>query len=212
MTAPTPASAPETSAPVIPSELEFAGSQRTLTGWEKTLFYWLCAGFTAFHLIVLNVFPIDSIILRAVHLGQRGDGFGFSPGAGAANGHPARRLDAPGGVRRLRGGRANELQICAGPCTDGRFRRRPGRHRLGVGIGPPVTGLALMIIAGVFRLCSSGRGCRACSTTRDPTSASSSLHQRIRHLGVTLEVRRPSSSCSPPRRVPDQVQGGRLFQ
>ncbi|MEK7245455.1 MAG: hypothetical protein AAB223_05505, partial [Pseudomonadota bacterium] len=56
---------PAATVPELPSELEFAGSQRTLMGWEKQLFYWLCAGFTAFHLIVLNVFPIDSIILRA---------------------------------------------------------------------------------------------------------------------------------------------------
>ncbi|MSO85356.1 MAG: TRAP transporter permease [Rhodospirillales bacterium] len=73
---PIPPPIPPTSAP--PSELEFAGSQRTLEGWEKTLFYWLCAGFTAFHLIVLNVYPIDSIILRAVHLGWGSVlGFGF---------------------------------------------------------------------------------------------------------------------------------------
>ena len=72
------ATPPVPTVPILPSELEFAGSQRTLAGWEKTLFYWLCAGFTAFHLIVLNAYPIDSIILRAVHLGWGSVlGFGF---------------------------------------------------------------------------------------------------------------------------------------
>jgi TRAP transporter 4TM/12TM fusion protein len=58
--------------------LEFAGSQRRLGPLEARLFFWLAAGFTAFHLIVLNVFPIDSVLLRAIHLAWgTALGFGF---------------------------------------------------------------------------------------------------------------------------------------
>ena len=87
MTAPPAANASET-----PSDLEFSGSQRTLAGWQKALFYWLCAGFTAFHLTVLNVYPIDSMYLRAVHLGWGSViGFGFFAWrAGAATARTSR--------------------------------------------------------------------------------------------------------------------------
>ena len=58
--------------------LEFAGSQRHLGPTQARLFFWLAAGFTAFHLIVLNVFPIDSVLLRAIHLAWGTTlGFGF---------------------------------------------------------------------------------------------------------------------------------------
>ena len=74
---PMSATPPATGAPETPSELEFSGAQRKLAGWEKTLFYWLCVGYTAFHLIVLNVWPIDSLALRAIHLGG-GSVIGFA--------------------------------------------------------------------------------------------------------------------------------------
>ena len=58
--------------------LEFGGTQRRLRPFEARLFFWLAAGFTTFHLIVLNVFPIDSILLRAIHLAWGTTlGFGF---------------------------------------------------------------------------------------------------------------------------------------
>ncbi|MSP51856.1 MAG: TRAP transporter permease [Alphaproteobacteria bacterium] len=41
---------------------------RTLDGVTAKVFIALGAGFTAFHIIVLNFYPIDSILLRAIHL------------------------------------------------------------------------------------------------------------------------------------------------
>ena len=49
-------------------DLEFAGLQRSLGGVEGQLFFWLGVVFTAFHLFVLNVRPIDSVLFRAIHL------------------------------------------------------------------------------------------------------------------------------------------------
>lgn len=57
-------------APAAPaSDVEFGGTERRLTGWQARLFFWLCVAFTAFHLAVLNFFPIDSVLFRAIHLG-----------------------------------------------------------------------------------------------------------------------------------------------
>jgi TRAP transporter 4TM/12TM fusion protein len=49
-------------------ELEFAGLQRTLSGFERHLFFWFAVAFTTFHLLVLNVWPIDAVLFRAIHL------------------------------------------------------------------------------------------------------------------------------------------------
>jgi TRAP transporter 4TM/12TM fusion protein len=49
-------------------DLEFAGLQRTLGGFERRLFVWLGVVFTAFHLAALNLWPIDSVLFRAIHL------------------------------------------------------------------------------------------------------------------------------------------------
>lgn len=48
--------------------LEFQNLKRGLDGFEARLFFWLGVGFTAYHLTVLNVFPIDSVLFRSVHL------------------------------------------------------------------------------------------------------------------------------------------------
>ena len=79
-------------------ELEHAGGKREHQPWERVLFYWLCAGFTAFHLLILTgpvvlrlfdgwfgtglyrLFPlnIDQELFRAIHLAWGATlGFGF---------------------------------------------------------------------------------------------------------------------------------------
>ncbi len=47
---------------------EVAGVQRPLRPWEKPLFYWLCIGYTLFHLLVLNVFPLETWAFRILHV------------------------------------------------------------------------------------------------------------------------------------------------
>jgi TRAP transporter 4TM/12TM fusion protein len=51
---------------------EFTGYKRDLQGWQRLLLFWTCVAFTVFHLLVLNVFPIDSILFRAIHVGWGG--------------------------------------------------------------------------------------------------------------------------------------------
>lgn len=53
-------------------DFEFAGWKRELVGWQKQLFFWICVVFTLFHLAVLNVYPIDSVLFRAIHVGWGG--------------------------------------------------------------------------------------------------------------------------------------------
>ncbi|MBI3451545.1 MAG: TRAP transporter permease, partial [Rhodospirillales bacterium] len=53
------------------------GVQRTLTGWQRHVFYWAAAAFTAFHLYVLNVHPIDPWLFRTIHVGV-GSAIGFA--------------------------------------------------------------------------------------------------------------------------------------
>jgi len=70
------------------SDVEFGGSERALRGWSKYLFFWLCVAFTAFHLLVLNFYPIDSVLFRAIHLG-----WGATLGFGLVCALPRRALD-----------------------------------------------------------------------------------------------------------------------
>ncbi len=51
---------------------EFTGYKRELPGWQGLLVFWTCVAFTVFHLLILNVFPIDSILFRAIHVGWGG--------------------------------------------------------------------------------------------------------------------------------------------
>lgn len=53
-------------------EYEFTGYKRELQGWQRLLLFWTCVSFTIFHLLILNVFPIDSIMFRAIHVGWGG--------------------------------------------------------------------------------------------------------------------------------------------
>jgi TRAP transporter 4TM/12TM fusion protein len=45
-------------------------------GWEKQLFFWGCVAFTAFHLIVLNFYPMEPWLFRSVHV-SFGTALGF---------------------------------------------------------------------------------------------------------------------------------------
>jgi TRAP transporter 4TM/12TM fusion protein len=57
----------ESTSPSI-EELEFAGLRRHLSGYSLRLVFWFGVAFTAFHLIVLNLRPIDPLLFRAIHL------------------------------------------------------------------------------------------------------------------------------------------------
>lgn len=56
----------------VAENFEFTGYKRDLPGWQGMLVYWTCVAFTVFHLLILNVFPIDSILFRAIHVGWGG--------------------------------------------------------------------------------------------------------------------------------------------
>ncbi|MSO92629.1 MAG: TRAP transporter fused permease subunit [Rhodospirillales bacterium] len=81
MTSPPPQ--PPSVGTVDSDALEFQGLRRTLGPFERTLFYWVGAAFTAFHLFILNVHPIDSILFRSIHLAW-GSVLGFALFAVAA--------------------------------------------------------------------------------------------------------------------------------
>jgi TRAP transporter 4TM/12TM fusion protein len=54
-------------------DYEFTGYKRDLRqGWQRYLIFWTCVAFTVFHLLILNVFPIDSVLFRAIHVGWGG--------------------------------------------------------------------------------------------------------------------------------------------
>ena len=49
-------------------EAEFGGLRRTLGGWEGRLVYWLGIAYVVFHLVVLNLHPIDPWVFRTFHV------------------------------------------------------------------------------------------------------------------------------------------------
>lgn len=53
-------------------EEEFAGNKRTLAGWESLVLAALCISFTLFHLYVLNVYSLEPLMFRAIHVGWGG--------------------------------------------------------------------------------------------------------------------------------------------
>jgi TRAP transporter 4TM/12TM fusion protein len=63
--------------PASVEDLEFAGLVRPLEGLDRRLFYGFGVLFTAFHLLVLNLWPIDSVLFRALHLAG-GAALGFA--------------------------------------------------------------------------------------------------------------------------------------
>lgn len=54
------------------AEDEFTGNKRLLTAWESRLLTALCIGFTVFHLFVLNVYSLEPLLFRAIHVGWGG--------------------------------------------------------------------------------------------------------------------------------------------
>jgi TRAP transporter 4TM/12TM fusion protein len=61
-----PAAEPEPATTV--SEEEFGGLKRVLGGLQGGLFYALAAGFTLYHLAVLNLWPQEALLFRATHV------------------------------------------------------------------------------------------------------------------------------------------------
>jgi TRAP transporter 4TM/12TM fusion protein len=51
---------------------EFGGNKRDLRGWETTLLAVLCVSFTLFHLFVLNVYSLEPLLFRAIHVAWGG--------------------------------------------------------------------------------------------------------------------------------------------
>ncbi|MDP1535551.1 MAG: TRAP transporter permease [Burkholderiales bacterium] len=51
---------------------EFSGNRRVLRRWEAILLAVLCVGFTVFHLYVLNVYSLEPLLFRAIHVGWGG--------------------------------------------------------------------------------------------------------------------------------------------
>ena len=49
-------------------DAEVGGEQRELRPFEKYLFFWACVAFTLFHIIVLNMFPMDPWLYRSAHV------------------------------------------------------------------------------------------------------------------------------------------------
>jgi TRAP transporter 4TM/12TM fusion protein len=54
------------------AEEEFAGNKRLLRPWEAMLLAALCVSFTVFHLFVLNVYSLEPLLFRAIHVGWGG--------------------------------------------------------------------------------------------------------------------------------------------
>jgi len=66
----TPPSMAEAAASAV--EEAFAGTKRTLQGWPARLLTLMCVGFTLFHLFVLNVYSLEPLMFRAIHVGWGG--------------------------------------------------------------------------------------------------------------------------------------------
>jgi len=54
------------------AEEEFGGNKRQLHRWETILLAVLCVGFTVFHLFVLNLYSLEALMFRAIHVGWGG--------------------------------------------------------------------------------------------------------------------------------------------
>lgn len=57
-----------TAAARIGERAEVGANQRLLRNWEGHFVFWLAVGFTVFHLIVLNLHPIDPWVFRSFHV------------------------------------------------------------------------------------------------------------------------------------------------
>jgi TRAP transporter 4TM/12TM fusion protein len=59
-------------APPLVLEEEYGGNKRSLWKWEAWLLAVLAIGFTVFHMIVLNFYPLEPLLFRAIHVGWGG--------------------------------------------------------------------------------------------------------------------------------------------
>jgi len=59
-------------APPLVLEEEYGGNKRSLWKWEAWLLAALAIGFTVFHMIVLNFYPLEPLLFRAIHVGWGG--------------------------------------------------------------------------------------------------------------------------------------------
>lgn len=64
--------APDDVIKVPPAEEEFSGNKRLLHAWETWVLAVLCVTFTLFHLFVLNVYSLEPLLFRAIHVGWGG--------------------------------------------------------------------------------------------------------------------------------------------
>ncbi|MBM3535321.1 MAG: TRAP transporter permease [Alphaproteobacteria bacterium] len=62
-------------------DIEYGGRQRQMPGWIGQFVYWLGAAYVIFHLVVLNVHPIDPWVFRTFHVSV-GSVIGFAIYAG----------------------------------------------------------------------------------------------------------------------------------
>ncbi|MCB1991994.1 MAG: TRAP transporter permease [Geminicoccaceae bacterium] len=68
-----------------------SGNQRSLTGFSHHFVFWYCVAYTSWHLLVLNVFPLETWAFRTLHVAG-GLGIGFLVAT-----HAVPRLERPGG-------------------------------------------------------------------------------------------------------------------
>lgn len=54
------------------AEEEYGGNKRVLRPWEALTLAALCVGFTVFHLFVLNIYSLEPLLFRAIHVGWGG--------------------------------------------------------------------------------------------------------------------------------------------
>lgn len=138
---------------------EFANNKRLLGGWQALVLAGLCVGFTVFHLLVLNIYSLEPLLFRAIHVGW-GGAIGFML---YAAGSRARRDSVPWYDWLL----VAASMACAAYITvelDGLLFRAGAQFTTGdvitglVGtllileFGRRTSGLALPLIAGVFIL------------------------------------------------------------
>ena len=57
-----------TKATQLAERAEVGANQRLLRGWESRLVFWIAVCFTVFHLVVLNIYPIDPWLFRSFHV------------------------------------------------------------------------------------------------------------------------------------------------
>jgi TRAP transporter 4TM/12TM fusion protein len=53
-------------------EEEYGGNKRVLRMWETRLLVGLAIGFTIFHMVILNFYPLEPLLFRAIHVGWGG--------------------------------------------------------------------------------------------------------------------------------------------